>query len=163
MDSVHLLSLYSLILLLIWDCTDGEESTIYSVARNHQMRIGTQKTRTTFDGFLKDDFERLSNLCKQVSNSPDPSTPLYVELIDSGSACLQYYNITIETKDTSVRGWNWGVAEVQGKEDGLSPCSTIRADMLRAYPFYSRRSRILSSWQTFLHSPPLARTKHLDH
>jgi len=64
---------------------------IDSVARNYQMRIGTQKTRTTFDGFLRDDHERLSNLCKQ------------------------YYNITIETKDTSVRGWNWGVAEVQGK------------------------------------------------
>ncbi|GAA5874984.1 hypothetical protein JCM16303_004968 [Sporobolomyces ruberrimus] len=62
------------------------------VARNYQMRIGTQKTRTTFDGFLKDDHERLSNLCKQ------------------------YYNITIETKDTSVRGWNWGVAEVQADD-----------------------------------------------
>ncbi|GAA5833091.1 hypothetical protein JCM3766R1_001389 [Sporobolomyces carnicolor] len=62
------------------------------VARNYQMRIGTQKSRTTFDGFLKDDHERLSNLCKQ------------------------YYNITIETKDTSVRGWNWGVAEVQADD-----------------------------------------------
>ncbi|GAA6039203.1 hypothetical protein JCM8097_000468 [Rhodosporidiobolus ruineniae] len=62
------------------------------VARNYQMRIGTHKTRTTFDGFLREDFERLSNLCKQ------------------------YYNITIETKDTSVRGWNWGVAEVQADD-----------------------------------------------
>ena len=37
-----------------------------SVARNFQLRIGTHKTRITFDGFLKDDFERLQNLCKQV-------------------------------------------------------------------------------------------------
>ena len=37
-----------------------------SVARNYQMRIGTNKKRTTFDGFLKEDFERLGNLCKQV-------------------------------------------------------------------------------------------------
>lgn len=64
-------------------------SPFLSVARNYQMRLGTPKQRTTFDGFVKEDFERLSNLCKQ------------------------YYNITIETKDISVRGWNWGVAEVQ--------------------------------------------------
>ncbi|GAA5929678.1 hypothetical protein JCM3775_006519 [Rhodotorula graminis] len=62
------------------------------VARNYQMRIGTNKKRTTFDGFLKEDFERLGNLCKQ------------------------YYNISIETKDISVRGWNWGVAEVQADD-----------------------------------------------
>ncbi|BGP20140.1 hypothetical protein JCM10213_000775 [Rhodosporidiobolus nylandii] len=62
------------------------------VARNYQMRLGTQKQRTTFDGFVREDFDRLSNLCKQ------------------------YYNITIETKDISVRGWNWGVAEVQADD-----------------------------------------------
>lgn len=38
----------------------------HRVARNYQMRIGTNKKRQTFDGFLKDDFERLGNLCKQV-------------------------------------------------------------------------------------------------
>ncbi|GAA5930092.1 uncharacterized protein JCM15063_004715 [Sporobolomyces koalae] len=87
-----------------WKSSDDNESVVtvpgsdikwiqwIRVARNYQMRIGTQKTRTTFDGFLKDDHERLSNLCKQ------------------------YYNITIETKDTSVRGWNWGVAEVQADD-----------------------------------------------
>ncbi|GAA6060442.1 hypothetical protein JCM10212_000035 [Sporobolomyces blumeae] len=87
-----------------WKSSDDNESVVtvpgsdikwiqwIRVARNYQMRIGTQKQRTTFDGFLKDDFERLSNLCKQ------------------------YYNITIETKDTSVRGWNWGVAEVQADD-----------------------------------------------
>lgn len=37
------------------------------MARNFQLRIGTPKTRITFDGFLKDDLERLQNLCKQVS------------------------------------------------------------------------------------------------
>lgn len=41
-------------------------STSASVARNFQLRIGTHKSRITFDGFLKDDFERLQNLCKQV-------------------------------------------------------------------------------------------------
>lgn len=37
------------------------------MARNFQLRIGTPKTRITFDGFSKDDLERLQNLCKQVS------------------------------------------------------------------------------------------------
>lgn len=62
------------------------------MARNFQLRIGTPKSRIAFDGFLKDDFERLSNLCQQ------------------------YYNVTIEVKETSVRGWNWGIVEVQSQD-----------------------------------------------
>ncbi|GAA5985603.1 hypothetical protein JCM10908_007037 [Rhodotorula pacifica] len=87
-----------------WKSSDENEAVVtvpgsdikwiqwHRVARNYQMRIGTNKKRQTFDGFLKDDFERLGNLCKQ------------------------YYNITLETKDVSVRGWNWGVAEVQADD-----------------------------------------------
>ncbi|SCV68203.1 BQ2448_324 [Microbotryum intermedium] len=87
-----------------WKSSDERESVItvpssdikwiqwIRVARNFQLRIGTPKNRITFDGFLKDDFERLGNLCKQ------------------------YYNTTIETTDTSVRGWNWGVAEIQAQD-----------------------------------------------
>ncbi|SCZ89982.1 BZ3500_MvSof-1268-A1-R1_Chr1-3g01704 [Microbotryum saponariae] len=87
-----------------WKSSDEKESVItvpssdikwiqwIRVARNFQLRIGTPKNRITFDGFLKDDFERLGNLCKQ------------------------YYNTTIETTDTSVRGWNWGVAEIQAQD-----------------------------------------------
>ncbi|BGP11492.1 FACT complex subunit POB3 [Rhodotorula toruloides] len=94
-----------------WKSSDENESVVtvpgaeikwiqwIRVARNYQMRIGTQKKRTTFDGFLKEDFERLSNLCKQASPHE-----------------WSYYNITIETKDISVRGWNWGVAEVQADD-----------------------------------------------
>jgi structure-specific recognition protein 1 len=87
-----------------WKSSDENEAVVtvpgsdikwiqwHRVARNYQMRIGTNKKRQTFDGFLKDDFERLGNLCKQ------------------------YYNISLETKDVSVRGWNWGVAEVQADD-----------------------------------------------
>lgn len=43
------------------------------VARNFQLRLGTTgangKSRITFDGFLRDDFERLGNLCKQVRHA----------------------------------------------------------------------------------------------
>ncbi|KAK4705999.1 FACT complex subunit SSRP1/POB3, partial [Phenoliferia sp. Uapishka_3] len=45
------------------------------VARNFQLRIGTHKARITFDGFLKDDFERLQNLCKQ--SNVHPLAPTY--------------------------------------------------------------------------------------
>ena len=47
----------------------------HRVARNYQMRIGTNKKRQTFDGFLKDDFERLGNLCKQASRARQLSAP----------------------------------------------------------------------------------------
>ncbi|KAK4049352.1 FACT complex subunit [Microbotryomycetes sp. JL221] len=78
------------------------------VARNYQLRIGTSKGRITFDGFLKDDFEKLQNTCRQ------------------------HYNQTIETKDISVRGWNWGVAEVQAQDMAFlvagKPAFTIPLD-----------------------------------
>ncbi|GAA5868438.1 hypothetical protein JCM3774_005379 [Rhodotorula dairenensis] len=95
-----------------WKSSDENEAVVtvpgsdikwiqwHRVARNYQMRIGTNKRRQTFDGFLKDDFERLGNLCKQASHAHYP----------------RYYNITLETKDISVRGWNWGVAEVQADD-----------------------------------------------
>lgn len=84
---------------------------IHSVARNFQLRLGTSgangKNRVTFDGFLRDDFERLSNLCKQVRRAAHPNRRRVSLTI------AQYYNTTLETKETSVKGWNWGVAEVQ--------------------------------------------------
>lgn len=92
----------------------------HRVARNYQMRIGTNKKKQTFDGFLKDDFERLGNLCKQASplSRPRGLSERRFLFVLTRLRCpatrMQYYNITLETKDVSVRGWNWGVAEVQG-------------------------------------------------
>lgn len=64
------------------------------VARGFQLRIGLkgEKRRVAFDGFAREDHERLRN---SASN---------------------YYNITLEERETNVRGWNWGTAEVQGQD-----------------------------------------------
>ncbi|POY75542.1 hypothetical protein BMF94_1445 [Rhodotorula taiwanensis] len=117
-----------------WKSSDENEAVVtvpgsdikwiqwHRVARNYQMRIGTNKKKQTFDGFLKDDFERLGNLCKQASplSRPRGLSERRFLFVLTRLRCpatrMQYYNITLETKDVSVRGWNWGVAEVQADD-----------------------------------------------
>lgn len=64
------------------------------VARGFQLRIGLkgEKRRVAYEGFEREDHERLRN------------------------AVNNYYNITLEEKDTNVRGWNWGYADIQGDD-----------------------------------------------
>lgn len=64
------------------------------VARGFQLRIGLkgEKRRVAYEGFEREDHERLKN------------------------AVNHYYNITLEEKETSVRGWNWGYADIQGDD-----------------------------------------------
>src|ERR1700761_2147774 len=74
------------------------------VARNFQLRVGLSKDaksksksgsderrRETFDGFVREDYDKISNLLKQ------------------------HYDITLETKDVIFKGWNWGATDFQGK------------------------------------------------
>ncbi|CCL98842.1 uncharacterized protein FIBRA_00848 [Fibroporia radiculosa] len=61
------------------------------VARNHQLRIGLKdRSRETFDGFSREDHDKLAQLLKQ------------------------HFSVTLETKETSFKGWNWGVTDFQG-------------------------------------------------
>ncbi|KAA1077388.1 FACT complex subunit [Puccinia graminis f. sp. tritici] len=72
------------------------------VARGYQLRIGLNKDRSdikigdrrreSFDGFRPEDQEKLSNLFKQ------------------------HFHVTLETKDLSLRGWNWGKMDVQASD-----------------------------------------------
>ncbi|KAH9819073.1 structure-specific recognition protein-domain-containing protein [Melampsora americana] len=72
------------------------------VARGYQLRIGLNRDRSeikigdrrriTFDGFRPDDHDKLANLFKQ------------------------HFHVTLETKDMSLRGWNWGKADVQASD-----------------------------------------------
>ncbi|WAR56277.1 hypothetical protein PtB15_7B123 [Puccinia triticina] len=72
------------------------------VARGYQLRIGLNKDRAdikmgdrrreSFDGFRPEDQEKLSNLFKQ------------------------HFHVTLETKDLSLRGWNWGKMDVQASD-----------------------------------------------
>jgi structure-specific recognition protein 1 len=68
------------------------------VARKFQLRIGcvTKKDgvsdtrRETFDGFARDDFDKISQIFTQS------------------------YEVTLETKDVIFKGWNWGATDFQG-------------------------------------------------
>ncbi|TIB84658.1 SSrecog-domain-containing protein [Wallemia mellicola] len=69
-------------------------STINRVARNFQLKIGlkSEKERQTFDGLVRDDYERLSKTVKE------------------------FYGVTLETREISFRGWNWGRTEYRGSD-----------------------------------------------
>lgn len=68
------------------------------VARNYQLRLGlgskdkktADRKRETFDGFQRDDHDKLSQLLKQ------------------------HFSIPLETREVSVKGWNWGMTDFQG-------------------------------------------------
>ncbi|KZT28330.1 SSrecog-domain-containing protein [Neolentinus lepideus HHB14362 ss-1] len=63
------------------------------VARNFQLRVGLKdRKRETFDGFMREDHDKVAGLMKQ------------------------HFGITLETKDITFKGWNWGVADVQGQD-----------------------------------------------
>lgn len=63
------------------------------VARNYQLRVGLKdRTRETFDGFTREDHDRIAQLLKQ------------------------HFSVTLETKETSLKGWNWGVTDFQGQD-----------------------------------------------
>ncbi|TIA87480.1 hypothetical protein E3P99_03137 [Wallemia hederae] len=64
------------------------------VARNFQLKIGlkSDREREVFDGLVRDDFERLSKTVKE------------------------YYGVTLETREISFRGWNWGRTEYRGSD-----------------------------------------------
>ncbi|CDR98932.1 hypothetical protein [Sporisorium scitamineum] len=99
-----------------WKPSVGEGSTItipadqmasfqwIRVARNYQLAITLNKDRdtpssaqtnprrTNFDGFVRDDFDRLS------------------------SHIRQYFSKPLETKEVSTRGWNWGQAKISNHD-----------------------------------------------
>ncbi|KDQ09911.1 hypothetical protein BOTBODRAFT_36725 [Botryobasidium botryosum FD-172 SS1] len=64
------------------------------VARNFQLRIILKegRRRETFDGFLRDDHDRIAALVKQ------------------------HFSVTLEAKEISHKGWNWGATDVQGDD-----------------------------------------------
>ncbi|KAI0087029.1 structure-specific recognition protein-domain-containing protein [Irpex rosettiformis] len=71
------------------------------VARNYQLRIShghkdkkqaSDRKQETFDGFLREDHDRLSQLLKQ------------------------HFSIALESKEVSVKGWNWGTTDFQGQD-----------------------------------------------
>lgn len=67
----------------------------HRVARGFQLRIliedesDPEVTRDCFDGFQRDDYDRVANMVRD------------------------FYDSTLETIETSLRGWNWGKAQIE--------------------------------------------------
>ncbi|KAH9065450.1 SSrecog-domain-containing protein [Lactarius vividus] len=73
--------------------TDIKWARWLRVARGFQLRVGLKdRRREAFDGFERDDHDKLASLLKQ------------------------HFAITLETDDISFRGWNWGVTDFRGDE-----------------------------------------------
>ncbi|KAL0961006.1 hypothetical protein HGRIS_005999 [Hohenbuehelia grisea] len=63
------------------------------VARNFQLRVGLKdRRRETFDGFMREDHDKLQSLLKT------------------------HFEVVLETKEVSFKGWNWGDTDFQGQE-----------------------------------------------
>lgn len=63
------------------------------VARNYQLRVGLKdRSRETFDGFTREDHDKLAHAFKQ------------------------HFSITLETKEVSFKGWNWGMTDFQSQD-----------------------------------------------
>ncbi|QRV77666.1 structure-specific recognition protein 1 [Ceratobasidium sp. AG-Ba] len=90
---------------IAWKALDSEENVMIQagdikycqwlrVARNFQLRVilKENRRRETFDGFLREDHEKVSQLV------------------------TQHYKVQLETKEISVKGWNWGSTDVQGND-----------------------------------------------
>ncbi|KAF8551700.1 SSrecog-domain-containing protein [Imleria badia] len=65
----------------------------FRVARNFQLRVGLKdRRRETFDGFVREDHDKLAGVLKQ------------------------HFGVTLEIKDVTFKGWNWGVTDIQGQD-----------------------------------------------
>ncbi|KAJ3747416.1 SSrecog-domain-containing protein [Lentinula detonsa] len=67
------------------------------VARNFQLRVGIKEEKgdfrkETFDGFQREDHDRLATLLKG------------------------HFKVTLETREISLKGWNWGLTDFQGQD-----------------------------------------------
>ncbi|QRW20212.1 structure-specific recognition protein 1 [Rhizoctonia solani] len=90
---------------IAWKALEGEGSIMIQagdikycqwlrVSRNFQLRLilKENRRRETFDGFLREDHDKVSQLV------------------------TQHYKTQLETKEISVKGWNWGSTDVQGSD-----------------------------------------------
>ncbi|EJD50613.1 FACT complex subunit POB3 [Auricularia subglabra TFB-10046 SS5] len=90
---------------LAWKALQGEHTATIAagnikwaqwlrVARNFQLRVGLKdnRRRETFDGFQREDHDKLVGIFKT------------------------YYDVVLESKDISYKGWNWGATDFQGED-----------------------------------------------
>ena len=114
-----------------WKGVDSEGQTLLSsanikwaqwlrVARNFQLRVGLKdRKKVTFDGFVR-----------EVSRGPmnHHERLAYISGQDHdklASLLKQHFAVTLEVKDVSVKGWNWGVTDFQGVSDNFVTITQI--------------------------------------
>ncbi|KAK4686032.1 FACT complex subunit SSRP1/POB3, partial [Tremellales sp. Uapishka_1] len=75
--------------------SDVRSATWFRVGRNFRLSLAMKlkdKARVTLEGFRRDDHEKLRRTLDE------------------------FFNVKLETKDTSLKGWNWGKAVVQNQD-----------------------------------------------
>lgn len=88
--------------------TDIKWAQWIRVARGFQLRVGLKDhRRENFDGFLRE-----VRLFQAPSGGLNLSSNQDHEKL--ASLIKNYFSITLETKEVSLRGWNWGVTDFQG-------------------------------------------------
>ncbi|KAI9573558.1 SSrecog-domain-containing protein [Boletus coccyginus] len=75
----------------------GEENELVAAIPADEIKwaqwVGLKdRRRETFDGFVREDHDKLAGLLKQ------------------------HFGVTLEIKDVTFKGWNWGVTDIQGQE-----------------------------------------------
>jgi structure-specific recognition protein 1 len=79
------------------------------VARNFQLRIGLKDTKESFDGFMREVSSNLTNSFWSIHFVPPQDHDKLAGLLK------QHFSITLETKEISFKGWNWGQTDFQGQ------------------------------------------------
>lgn len=89
------------------------------VARNYQLRVGLKdRSRETFDGFTREVRGKPLPLCL-------PHAEYHQDHDKVAQLLKQHFSITLETKEVSFKGWNWGVTDFQGESVHHKPCCHI--------------------------------------
>lgn len=79
------------------------------VARDFQLRVGLRDHRKEkFDGFMREvcPFHQMTQHFPKLLNEKDHDK--------LASLMKNHFGITLETKEASFKGWNWGVTDFQG-------------------------------------------------
>lgn len=81
------------------------------VARNYQLRVGLKdRSRETFDGFSRE----VRAASRLVVACPSSSCIKLQDHEKMAQLLKQHFSVTLETKEMSFKGWNWGVTDFQG-------------------------------------------------
>lgn len=84
------------------------------VGRGYQLRVGVINHRKeTFEGFQRE----VSYMLFAIDI---PRSSTYQDHEKVSKLMEQHFSITLESKEISVKGWNWGVTDFQGARHVLS-------------------------------------------